>query len=70
MSRGLCKSLYQRLQPALRAYLERLRTEAYIKVTEGYSDSAASSNETVPVETANKTASAKLLKKKKKFVLF
>jgi peptidyl-prolyl cis-trans isomerase SurA len=60
----------QKLQPALRAYLERLRTEAYIDVKEGYIDSGASPNETKPVETAAKVASAKQLKKKKKFLLF
>ena len=60
----------QKLQPALRAYLEKLRTEAYIDVKEGYIDSAASANETKPVETSAKVASAKQLKKKKKFLLF
>jgi len=60
----------QKLQPALRAYLEKLRTEAYIDVKEGYIDSAASASETKPVETSAKVASAKQLKKKKKFLLF
>jgi peptidyl-prolyl cis-trans isomerase SurA len=60
----------QKLQPALRAYLERLRTEAYIDVKEGYIDTGASANETKPVETATKVAAAKQLKKKKKFLLF
>ena len=60
----------QKLQPALRAFLEKLRTEAYIKVAEGYVDSAASANETQPIETTAKVASAKQLKKKKKFLLF
>ena len=60
----------QKLQPALRAYLEKLRTEAYIDVKEGYIDSAASVNETKPIETSAKVASAKQLKKKKKLLLF
>jgi peptidyl-prolyl cis-trans isomerase SurA len=51
----------QKLQPALRAFLEKLRTDI---------DSAASANETKPVETSAKVASAKQLKKKKKYLLF
>jgi peptidyl-prolyl cis-trans isomerase SurA len=60
----------QKLQPALRVYLTRLRTEAYIDVKEGYVDSGASPDETKPIETANKVDKAKQLKKKKKFLLF
>jgi peptidyl-prolyl cis-trans isomerase SurA len=58
---------YQKLQPALRAYLTKLREEAYIDYKEGYVDSGASPNQTKPVETATaKTADSKKLKKKKK----
>jgi peptidyl-prolyl cis-trans isomerase SurA len=58
---------YEKLQPALRAYLTKLREEAYIDVKEGYTDSGASPNETKPVETAAaKETDAKNLKKKKK----
>jgi len=61
---------YQKLQPALRAYLTKLREEAYIDYKEGYVDSGASPNQTKPVETAAaKTADSKNLKKKKKKVL-
>jgi len=60
----------QKLQPALRAYLAKLRTEAYIDVKEGYIDTGASVDETKPVETATKVKAAKELKKKKKYVLF
>jgi peptidyl-prolyl cis-trans isomerase SurA len=60
----------QKLQPALRAFLGKLRTEAYIDVKEGYIDTGASADETKPVETTAKVASAKQLKKKKKFLLF
>jgi len=61
---------YEKLQPALRAYLTKLREEAYIDVKEGYTDSGASPNETKPVETsAAKENDAKNLKKKKKKVL-
>jgi len=58
---------YQKLQPALRAYLTKLREEAYIKVAPGYIDSGRSANQTEPVETAAaKEADAKKLNKKKK----
>jgi peptidyl-prolyl cis-trans isomerase SurA len=58
---------YQGLQPALRAYLTKLREDAYIDVKDGYIDSGASANETKPIETtAAKAADAKKLKKKKK----
>jgi peptidyl-prolyl cis-trans isomerase SurA len=57
---------YQKLQPALRAYLTKLREDAYIKVQPGYVDSGASPNQTVPIETAAaKEADAKKLGKKK-----
>ena len=58
---------YEKLQPALRAYLTKLREEAYIKIQEGYTDSGHSANQTEPVETAAaKETDAKNLKKKKK----
>jgi peptidyl-prolyl cis-trans isomerase SurA len=58
---------YQKLQPALRAYLTKLREEAYIKIATGYIDTSASPKQTVPVETATaKEADAKKLGKKKK----
>jgi peptidyl-prolyl cis-trans isomerase SurA len=61
---------YQKLQPALRAYLTKLREEAYIDVKTGYIDSGASPNQTKPIETtAAKASEAKNLKKKKKKVL-
>ena len=57
----------QRLQPALRAYLTKLREQAYIDYKEGYVDSGASPNQTKPIETASaKPADTKKLKKKKK----
>jgi peptidyl-prolyl cis-trans isomerase SurA len=57
---------YQKLQPALRAYLTKLREEAYIKYAPGYVDTGASPNQTQPVETAAaKEADAKKLGKKK-----
>jgi peptidyl-prolyl cis-trans isomerase SurA len=58
---------YQKLQPALRAYLTKLREDAYIKYTPGYVDTGESPNQTQPVETASaKEADARKLKKKKK----
>lgn len=57
---------YQKLQPALRAYLTKLREDAYIKYAEGYIDTGMSPNQTQPVETADaKEADAKKLGKKK-----
>src|SRR5258706_6110063 len=61
---------YEKLQPALRAYLTKLREEAYIDYKPGYVDSGASPNQTKPIETTTAKASeAKNLKKKKKKVL-
>jgi len=60
----------QKLDPALRAYLRKLREDAYIDIKPGYVDTGASPNQTKPVETTTKEASAKKLKKKKKFGLF
>src|SRR5246500_3395038 len=60
----------QKLEPALRAYLTKLREDAYIDIKPPYVDTGASPNQTKPIETATKEASAKKLKKKKKFGLF
>jgi len=58
---------YQKLQPALRAYLTKLREDAYIKIMAGYVDTGASPNQTVPIETAAaKESDAKKLKKRHK----
>jgi peptidyl-prolyl cis-trans isomerase SurA len=60
-------AIYMRkLQPALRAYLTKLREDAWIDVKPGYVDTGASPNQTKPVETTAKEAGAKELKKKKK----
>jgi peptidyl-prolyl cis-trans isomerase SurA len=42
----------QQLQPALRAYLTKLREDAYIDIAAGFVDSGASASETRPVFTA------------------
>jgi peptidyl-prolyl cis-trans isomerase SurA len=58
---------YQKLQPALRTYLTKLREEAYIKIAAGYVDTGRSANQTEPIETAAaKESDAKKLNKKKK----
>ena len=47
------EALYmQSMQPALRAYLTKLREEAYIDIKPGFVDSGASSKQTKPVFTA------------------
>jgi peptidyl-prolyl cis-trans isomerase SurA len=58
---------YEKLQPALRAYLTKLREDAYIKYADGYVDTGMSPNQTAPIETASaKEADARKLKKKHK----
>lgn len=58
---------YEKLQPALRAYLTKLREEAYIKIAPGFLDSGASPNQTQPIETTTaKESDAKNLKGKRK----
>jgi peptidyl-prolyl cis-trans isomerase SurA len=58
---------YEKLQPALRVYLTKLREDAYIKYADGYVDTGASPNQTAPVETDSaKESDAKKLGKKKK----
>jgi peptidyl-prolyl cis-trans isomerase SurA len=62
----------QKLQPALRDYLTKLREDAFIDIKEGYTDSGASPNETKPIYMAdNSKPEGKAGKKKKKhFLLF
>jgi len=61
---------YSKLQPALRAYLTKLREDAYIDIKPGYVDAGASPNETKPVYTTASTDHPKKHKKKKRFLLF
>ena len=42
----------QQMQPALRAYLTKLREDAYIEIKDGFVDSGASPRQTRPVYTA------------------
>jgi len=61
----------QKLQPALRDYLQKLREDASIYIKPGYVDTAATANETSPVfVTTAQSVTAKQLKKKKKLGLF
>jgi peptidyl-prolyl cis-trans isomerase SurA len=62
---------YQKLEPALRSYLTKLREDAFIDIKPGYIDTAASPNETKPIYTAvANTAPVVKKKKKKKLLLF
>lgn len=60
----------QKLQPALRAYLTKLREDAYVITAPGYIDTGASPRQTKPVETTSRDLTAKNLKKKKKLGVF
>ena len=61
------EALYvERIQPALRAYLTKLREEAYIDIKQGYIDSGASPNQTKPIMTAAVADTGNAAKKKKK----
>ena len=61
---------YQKLQPALRAYLKSCERKPSSTCGTGYVDTGASPNQTKPVETPGKEAGAKNLKKKKKLGIF
>jgi peptidyl-prolyl cis-trans isomerase SurA len=57
---------YQKLQPALRQFLTKLREESYVDVKAGFVDTGASPNQTKPVTVAAETGNAEKDKKKKK----
>jgi peptidyl-prolyl cis-trans isomerase SurA len=57
----------QKISPAVRQYLTRLREEAYIDIRPGFTDSAASSKETKPTYAAYTPPQPKKKKKKKRF---
>lgn len=56
---------FQKMEPALRAYLTKLREDAYIDIKPGYVDSAASPNQTKLIYTSAPETKGKALKKKK-----
>ncbi len=61
---------YERLQPALRVFLTKLREDAFVDVKQGHVDTGASPNQTKPVMTDVAAAAESKTKKKKKFLLF
>ena len=60
----------EKLQPALRAYLTKLREDAYIDIKPGFVDSGASANQTKPVYTVVAADESKKAKKKKRMLIF
>ena len=61
------EALYlEKIQPALRAYLTKLREEAFIDIKPGFVDSGASPNQTKPIMTAAVPETNKQPQKKKK----
>lgn len=60
----------QKLQPALRAYLTKLREDSYIDIKQGYLDTGASPNATKPIFTSAAAEGPKSKKRKKKFLVF
>jgi len=68
------KLYYDRLQPALRTYLTKLREDAYIDIKPGFVDTGASPNQTKPIVVASagsaEEQAQKKAKKKKKLLIF
>lgn len=60
----------QKLNPALRDFLTKLREEAYIDIKPGYVDSGASPNQTKPVFTSAPAQGPKSKKRHKKLGVF
>ncbi len=60
----------EKLNPALRDYLTKLREEAYIDVKPGYTDTGASPNQTKPVYTSAPAQGPKSKKRHKKLGVF
>jgi len=62
------EAIYMRqIQPALRAYLTKLREDAYIDIKPGFVDTGASSNQTKPVFSAYAPPAPKKKKEKQRF---
>ncbi|MCU1287190.1 MAG: PpiC-type peptidyl-prolyl cis-trans isomerase [Acidobacteriales bacterium] len=65
---------FEKLQPALRAYLTKLREDAYIDIKPGFIDTGASPNQTKPIVVASagslEEQQQKKAKKKKKMLIF
>src|SRR5262249_9444362 len=60
----------EKLQPALREYLTKLRVDSYTDVKAVYVDPGASPNQTKPIITASAIEKTEKAKKKKKFLIF
>jgi peptidyl-prolyl cis-trans isomerase SurA len=64
----------ERLEPAARAYLTKLREQAYIDIKTGFTDTGASPNQvnkpTIVAANTQGSQTAKPAKKKKKFLVF
>jgi len=63
----------QRVQPALRTYLTKLREDAFVDVRQGYTDSGASPNSSKPIYTTAAASKPEIVskpKKKKRMLLF
>ncbi|HYE25562.1 MAG TPA: peptidylprolyl isomerase [Clostridia bacterium] len=62
---------FQKMQPAMRAFLQKLREEAFIDVKQGYVDAGATPGQSKPVFTAaNEEPKEEQKKKRKRFLLF
>jgi peptidyl-prolyl cis-trans isomerase SurA len=64
---------YERVQPALRVYLTKMREDAYIDVRQGFVDNGASPNQSKLIYTmasSNTTSTTAKKKKKKRMGLF
>jgi peptidyl-prolyl cis-trans isomerase SurA len=76
VSERIREAIYsERLEPAARAYLTKLREQAYIDIKSGYTDTGASPNQSskpvvVAANTENGNHAGKPPKKKKKFLVF
>jgi peptidyl-prolyl cis-trans isomerase SurA len=64
----------ERLEPAARAYLTKLREQAYIDIKPGFTDTGASPNQSnkpvIMAANGEGPRSSKPAKKKKKFLVF
>lgn len=76
VSERIREAIYsERLEPAARAYLTKLREQAYIDIKSGYTDTGASPNQgnkpvVVAANAENGSHAGKPPKKKKKFLVF
>jgi peptidyl-prolyl cis-trans isomerase SurA len=62
----------QKLEPASRAYMTKLREQAFIEIKPGYTDTGASANQAKPMVVAENDPAAEIAKhkKKKRFIVF